>query len=149
MPDLADDDPRPIRVVLGDREAVGAHERMFAYRRRVDDSPAGLSCPPACNRRAAHLGDDEDTEGQLLLVINSGNRLVVSGVINEIQANLVALDNCKVIDGARAAIVMPSVLEADEIRGLLLDRSGCDRHGPRPCQRAPRASRGLSGRRAA
>jgi hypothetical protein len=42
--------------------------------------------------------DDEDPGGQLLVAINPGERLVVSGVINEIQANLVALDNCKMID---------------------------------------------------
>jgi hypothetical protein len=42
--------------------------------------------------------DDEDPGGQLLVAINPGERLVVSGVIHEIQTNLVALDNCKVID---------------------------------------------------
>lgn len=42
--------------------------------------------------------DAEDPEGQLLLGFKTGDKLVVSGVINSIKANLVALDRCKVID---------------------------------------------------
>jgi hypothetical protein len=41
---------------------------------------------------------DKEAERQLLISLNTGDRLVVSGVIHDIAVTQVALDNSKLID---------------------------------------------------
>ena len=41
--------------------------------------------------------DDKDAERQLLIALNTGDKITVSGLIHEIQASVVSLDNSKLI----------------------------------------------------
>jgi hypothetical protein len=111
-PELADMSPASIKELLAGRTAAQGKTLMKQHVGKpvrvsgeVEDVSLANSYRGSVSIRQSGFLlllffdlDDEDPGGQLLVAINPGDRLVVSGVIREIQANLVALDNCKVID---------------------------------------------------
>ena len=54
---------------------------------------AGVGFRFSCSLSA----DDKDAERQLLIALNTGDKITVSGLIHEIQASVVSFDNLKLI----------------------------------------------------